>query len=1223
MQILIRKYLVIIMLISRTLPLLFGICFLALPTMGLAQAVITGRVFSRNDHSPVADASVFISNSSIGAVTAKDGTFRLTDVKPGKYELVVTNIGFETYAQTVTVTDKNADISDVLLKPTTIALQAVVIKAENDLNRERYLNTFKEEFIGTSMLAKDCKILNPEVLDFQYDEKESKLTASSIDFLIIENIALGYRLKYLLNEFSLDAKDPNKKNIFYKGPFLFQQLQGTPAQERRWERNRLEVYRNSPMHFFRALSRDRLRQENFLVFKFISYDNPERPTQNLINSRIQFYKNLPSLNSKQRDSLAYWTRKLKLPTKLKKFVRDTLKKKDLIVDGNPTGPFELRTDNDGLLISYSKSGHFNMTDQLDYLYNSSNHETTFAKLNSTGVLFYANGILADPYSLIYSGVWAQHRIAELLPINYEPPLSSPEYLNQEDIADRLKAFNKVHPTEKVYLHFDKPYYASGDTIYFKAYVTDGERHFLSDNSGVLHLDLINSKSKIDQSIKLQLTNGIAWADIALPDSLQTGKYRLRAWTKLTLYDSCSYFEKTISVGSLAGLKPPQSAQVPSLGQNSKADLQFFPEGGELVAGINSQVAFKAIDTNGLGINLKGVVFDSENRQVTTFASSHLGMGSFSITPKASESYHAQVTYFDGSTDEIPLPKTSNNGITLSVNTDSLQKATLKLEANQAFFAENKNKAFALVIYSGGVATTISCTLDSSVMSFDLVKRRLFTGVNIVTLFTAKNEPIAERIFFIQNQDLLTLNIDLDKKTYHTRDKVGLKLIAKTRADSASIGNFSIAVTDKSKVPIDEDNESTILSNLLLTSDLKGDIESPNYYFTADSSRSFRKQKELDIVMMTHGYRRFSWKQVLSLNTSHPQVQKEKGIEIAGTVTTLLGKPIAKSTVSLIPKLGGPILYQQTDENGNFKFDSLAFSDSTEFFLSATNEVGKSDVKIAYKQDFTVLPLSGSTSYKIDTAFLMTSYLVNHKAQWDDYAKYGWPKGHILNEVKIRAIKTNDHYKSSSLLGPGHADQVMHADEIEKIGGMLSTSLEGKLHGVTLINGGKGAVAWLTSDLHLIHGSPMLIVIDGANMGKAYPIDNIRSSDVETVEVLRFASASIYGSEGGNGVLVITTKQGKGLQSKDIPSTGILPITVKGFYRAREFYAPKYEANLPSNPRPDLRSTIYWNPAVVTDKDGNANFEFYSADAPGTYRVVVEGIDNKGDLGRRVFFIKVE
>jgi len=150
-----------------------------------------------------------------------------------------------------------------------------------------------------------------------------------------------------------------------------------------------------------------------------------------------------------------------------------------------------------------------------------------------------------------------------------------------------------------------------------------------------------------------------------------------------------------------------------------------------------------------------------------------------------------------------------------------------------------------------------------------------------------------------------------------------------------------------------------------------------------------------------------------------------------------------------------------------------------------------------------------------------------------------------------------------------------------------------------------------------------VVIDGVVMPTGTGVNVINSNDVETVEVFKYASASIYGSQGKDGVIVITTKEGKGLQKKDIPSIGVLPITVKGFYRGREFYAPKYEANLPTNPRPDLRSTIYWNPAVITDKDGNANFEFYSADTPGTYRVVVEGIDNKGDLGRKVFFIKVE
>ena len=147
MHILIRKYLVVIKRISRTLPLLFGICFLALPTMGLAQAVITGRVFSRNDHSPVADASVFISNSSIGAVTAKDGTFRLTDVKPGKYELVVSDIAFETFIQPIEIGINNTTLPDIILSAQTKKLEVIYLKKIADLD-ELKKSLLKKAFNG-------------------------------------------------------------------------------------------------------------------------------------------------------------------------------------------------------------------------------------------------------------------------------------------------------------------------------------------------------------------------------------------------------------------------------------------------------------------------------------------------------------------------------------------------------------------------------------------------------------------------------------------------------------------------------------------------------------------------------------------------------------------------------------------------------------------------------------------------------------------------------------------------------------------------------------------------------------------------------------------------------------------------------------------------------------------------------------------------------------------
>jgi len=146
---------------------------------------------------------------------------------------------------------------------------------------------------------------------------------------------------------------------------------------------------------------------------------------------------------------------------------------------------------------------------------------------------------------------------------------------------------------------------------------------------------------------------------------------------------------------------------------------------------------------------------------------------------------------------------------------------------------------------------------------------------------------------------------------------------------------------------------------------------------------------------------------------------------------------------------------------------------------------------------------------------------------------------------------------------------------------------------------------------------MLVVVDGIE-GGILP----SAEDVETVEVLKYASASIYGMNSAGGVLVITTKIQQGKELKDITSKGILPITARGFYKAREFYSPKYESAT-DNELADLRTTIYWNPELVTDKNGNAEFEFYNADAKGSYRVIIEGIDEKGNLGRQVYHYKVE
>jgi TonB-dependent SusC/RagA subfamily outer membrane receptor len=196
---------------------------------------------------------------------------------------------------------------------------------------------------------------------------------------------------------------------------------------------------------------------------------------------------------------------------------------------------------------------------------------------------------------------------------------------------------------------------------------------------------------------------------------------------------------------------------------------------------------------------------------------------------------------------------------------------------------------------------------------------------------------------------------------------------------------------------------------------------------------------------------------------------------------------------------------------------------------------------------------------------------------------------------------------------------MHADEIAQVQGPIATSLNGRLHGIIFV--GRDP-AHQVPYLRIGSGRPMLLIIDGAEVD-AGDINFLTPNDIETIEVLKYADAAIYGMAGGNGVLIITTKMSRGLPAKDIASIGVLPIAPLGFYKAREFYSPKYKATASPSPQHDLRSTIYWQPELKTDAAGNASLDFYNADGTGTYKMVIEGIDKDGNIGRLVYRYKVE
>ncbi|ASU36488.1 hypothetical protein [Mucilaginibacter xinganensis] len=769
----------------------------------------------------------------------------------------------------------------------------------------------------------------------------------------------------------------------------------------------------------------------------------------------------------------------------------------------------------------------------------------------------------------------------------------------------LKSFLSNYPAEKAYLHFDKPYYAAGDTLYFKAYVTMGQRHEPSQISGILHVDLINTQNKIDQSLLLDVTGGIGKGDFALPDSLPKGIYRVRAYTDwMRNNGETGFFYKAIAVGSLLDNKVSESADRNQQQISGKPEIQFLPEGGRLVSGIKSKIAFKAIGSNGLGIAAKGKITDDTGKTITSFTSAHLGMGWFYLQPEEGKCYSASLTFGDGTQNTINLPDAEKFGVTLTANNDSIQKTSVVITANNGAYVQNKGKDYSLLIYSGGVATTVTTPLDSPVIKFDIAKHRLHTGVATLTLFSPGGEPLSERLFFVQNYDEIRLAVNSDKATYVAREKVIVKINAKSRADSLIAGNFSVSVTDESKVPVDENAENSILSNLLLTSDLKGNIEQPNYYFTNITDE---KLKELDLVMLTHGYRQFEWKQLL--NNGYPPVtwQPETGLEISGIAKTKDGKPLAKGLVSLMSSNGHSFLSEQTDNNGNFRFKNLAFGDTTNFILQAATAKGNNSTQLTYTTKPAPPVLTDNRQMVQDNNEPMSLYLKNTEKQQEQLNMQGLGKGTMLNEVKIKARKSDPSVTS---IRYGFPDYVLHGKEIGP-GSQLAFKLMGRIPGVLImIVPGSGSHYTAVLGKNISVGVPMKIIVDEREMRADFDLNSLSASRIDKIESIT----------GGVGVLLITTKYG--LQPEDIISTGFLAIKANGLYKAREFYSPKYESTI-SSKFADLRITIFWKPEVITDKYGNASFEYFNADGKGDYRVVVEGIDDKGNLGRQVYRYKVQ
>lgn len=651
-----------------------------------------------------------------------------------------------------------------------------------------------------------------------------------------------------------------------------------------------------------------------------------------------------------------------------------------------------------------------------------------------------------------------------------------------------------------------------------------------------------------------------------------------------------------------------------------ADVQFFPEGGSLVSGVRTKIAFKAVAPDGLGTDVKGTITDNTGTVIANIKAQHLGMGQFILTPDDGKTYKADLTFADGSQSTVELPKAQTTGIGLAVYNSNTDTLGVKITASAAFYEKNKGKVINIVGQTSGfVCYAAQTTLQSPVFSAVISKSKFPTGIAQITLFSASGQPLCERITFIQRNDMLNLNLTSSAKTYGPRQQVKMQVTAKHQTAPVE-ASLSVAVIDEAKVPNNDDAEVSILTSLLISSELKGYIEKANYYFNHPSEKT---ASDLDVLMLTQGYRRFSYSDILTNKMPQIFVLPEQGIEITGTLRNATGMPIAKGNVRLLIPDKYYSTQTVTNMSGEFKFSKLIIPDSTQVVLNARNNVNANSLMIMVNGS-TLQGISHNLNapdevLNIDTT--LSTYIRNTKMQYNN--------SHVLKEVQIKDqvyVKKPGYQDYPALTGLSFPDHSIDGSRLKDCPN-FAMCLQTMLMGITYDNFNY----YVTRDYNQGQKTtPVAIFFNGMEVDYNY-ISSLSSPDIESVEVfLNDGVSGINRRDNTKGVIEITTKVApKGQKiTKDqfaelFPPKYIAKLMPKGYNMSREFYSPKYNGPANVTQHADLRSTIYWNPRLATDKTGTASFDFFSADSKGTYKAVVEGIDADGNIGRFVYRFKVQ
>lgn len=795
-----------------------------------------------------------------------------------------------------------------------------------------------------------------------------------------------------------------------------------------------------------------------------------------------------------------------------------------------------------------------------------------------------------------------------------------DWLNK--IVFQLEKYQGVYPQEKAYLHIDRPYYSVGETIWFKAYLTDGFKHHADSVSRVLYVDLVDKQlGKVVLLKKIELEGGLGQGDLILNDSLQAGEYQVRAYTNwMRNFSEEFFFRRDIRV-----LRSDMSITTALPHNADDIDVQFMPEGGNLLADVEGRVAFKAVNVLGKSVEIVGAVINQANDTIMGFSSYHLGMGYFSFKPESGQQYRIEVRKPNGQFVKYPMPTVLTEGLALMVdNLSNKENVRVIVRHNKP---ANIQGELAIVAHTrGDVAYAVKAPLTKKTWLFSIPRASLSDGISHITLFDEKGKPAAERLVFVNKTLPIDLQISTDKALYRPREKVALELTAKDVEGKPVQGSFSLAVTDVGQVLDKEIDRPNIRSYLLLTSDLKGNIEQQASYF---DSKNKNATSQLDVLMMTQGWRRFTWKEVLKDSLVNPPHYIEQGITFSGKVLRPNKKAPGKVklTYMLVQKDSSrSILMGESAETGDFMGYGLDIRDTTNLLVQAVTEKGNRNLVVSLH------PFQPATATITKVPYNPLEFDANELAEYlkrtQEYLqierKIQESREKMLKEVVIKAKRNDPEKQDSRRMMYGTPSNTVKFDAMNTAGALsIFDVIQGRVPGVQVSGSGMNRSVQIRGAANFSGAIEPLFVLDGMTVSKE-TIMSLSVNDVEAVDILKGPAAAIYGSRGGGGVIAVLTKRGGSNYdwTKESPE-GTLLTKIVGYSPVREFYFPKYDKPEAEHVRPDYRPTVFWLPMIQTDKDGKASMTFFNTDAQTEVNILVEGMTSIGTFGTATGHYKVQ